>query len=196
MGERAVYALHVWEVHGRCSLLLCGVGAHIYIELRGAYPLPCRWGARYLVAYLSVCIVMFWNSYFQMIWFEIPKWNLLWYRKLDMYFKWFEISFLLCSLTHEVTRCLGFLQNVVLMIQQVKVLSLVFLNQDDTAPLGDIWQCLGTFFNDHDWGAGCSWHLRPEMLLNISQCPGQLPQTGIIWSKVSTVLRFRNLGLE
>ena len=23
MGERAVYALHVWEVHRRCSLLLC-----------------------------------------------------------------------------------------------------------------------------------------------------------------------------
>ena len=67
MGERAVYALHVWEVHRRCSLLLRGVGAHIYIELRGAYPLPCRWGARYLVAYLFVCIVMFWNSYFQMI---------------------------------------------------------------------------------------------------------------------------------
>ena len=41
MGERAVYALHVWEVHRRCSLLLCGVGAHLYIELLGAYPFPC-----------------------------------------------------------------------------------------------------------------------------------------------------------
>ena len=32
MGERVVNALHVWEVHRRCSLLLCGVGAHLYIS--------------------------------------------------------------------------------------------------------------------------------------------------------------------
>ena len=45
MGERAVYALHVWEVHRRCSLLLRGVGAHIYIELLRCVPFALSRGS-------------------------------------------------------------------------------------------------------------------------------------------------------
>lgn len=85
----------------------------------------------------------------------------------------------------------------------LKVSRAVVLKQELFCFLGDIRQC-GSIFGCHNWQLGrvyvqlaSSVYRRPEMLLNILQCTGQLPpQQRTIQPKMRIVPRLRNYSRD
>ena len=64
-------------------------------------------------------------------------------------------------------------------------------------PLGNIWQCLGTFLVvTAEQGPLTSSGYRPGMLFNILRCSGLLPRQRITWSKMSIVPGLKSPGLH